>query len=506
MKRVYPPYGFQCPYTNNCPHLTFLSTQWVFEEYERAGEVYQDHLRIIDTLRERPDDALKRIRLQEKENEELKAKNTALHQRQFKANKKPPEAPPQSGKKRGAPAGHPGWFRTVPSRIDETIHVSAPEVCPHCGKDNLVPTGEVHEHVQEDIVIKPRTIVRKYVHREAYCPRCRRSVMKAGQGEILHAPIGPVAKSVALYLRYRIGMTYRKVEEVMKGLFGLDFVPASALGFDRAATKKGEPLYEDLREKVRASEVVHADETSWRNNGIGHYAWYTGNGDLALFHIDRHRSTEVARHLLGVNFDGILITDRYAAYNGVHAKERQTCLAHLITRAREITRELLLMKKRDASAEVFCEDIEKFFSKACATGKDLLRKKIEWKEAARIEKRSMAELKKICMRPLEHKSAETLRVFLIGKDRKHLFTFLRHPGVPPTNNHAEQSIRFLVIFRKLMFGTRSEEGLRTHSILPSLVFTSMRQGKDPREFLERLLTLDTAGAQAALYRNKCRSP
>jgi hypothetical protein len=68
--------------------------------------------------------------------------------------------------------------------------------------------------------------------------------MKAGQGEILHAPIGPVAKSVALYLRYRIGMTYRKVEEVMKGLFGLDFVPASALGFDRAATKKGEPLYE----------------------------------------------------------------------------------------------------------------------------------------------------------------------------------------------------------------------------------------------------------------------
>jgi len=107
---------------------------------------------------------------------------------------------------------------------------------------------------------------------------------------------------------------------------------------------------------------------------------------------------------------------------------------------------------------------------------------------------------------LEHKSAETLRVFLIGKDRKHLFTFLRHPGVPPTNNHAEQSIRFLVIFRKLMFGTRSEEGLRTHRILPSLVFTSMRQGKDPREFLERLLTLDTAGAQAALYRNKCRSP
>jgi hypothetical protein len=41
--------------------------------------------------------------------------------------------------------------------------------------------------------------------------------------------------------------------------------------------------------------------------------------------------------------------------------------------------ELLLMKKRDASAEAFCEEIERFFSKACAIGKDLLLKKREWK-------------------------------------------------------------------------------------------------------------------------------
>ncbi len=71
-----------------------------------------------------------------------------------------------------------------------------------------------------------------------------------------------------------------------------------------------------------------------------------------------------------------------------------------------------------------------------------------------------------------------------------------HPGVQPTNNQAEQSIRFLVIFRKIMFGTRSESGLRTHSILPSLVLTAMRQGRHPREFLQTLLTSDTATAPA----------
>jgi hypothetical protein len=52
-----------------------------------------------------------------------------------------------------------------------------------------------------------------------------------------------------------------------------------------------------------------------------------------------------------------------------------------------------------------------------------------------------------------------------------------------------------------MFGTRSESGLKTHSILPSLVLTAMRQGLHPREFLQTLLTSDTATPQAALYCN-----
>jgi len=67
--------------------------------------------------------------------------------------------------------------------------------------------------------------------------------------------------------------------------------------------------------------------------------------------------------------------------------------------------------------------------------------------------------------------------------------------------HAEQSLRHLVIFRKICFGTRSESGLKTHSILPSLVQTARRQGVHPREFLQTLLTADTPTAQAALYNN-----
>ena len=501
---TYPPYGFRCPYTHHCPHLDGLSTTWVFEEYRRADEVYDEHLRIIDVLDARLGAAPKQVRILEKENAELKAKNTALHRRQFKAHKvRPPESEQAGGstrKRRGAPRGHPGWSRPKPLRVDRTVHLPAPSLCPHCGSDSLLSTEQISEHLQEDIVLRPRTIVTRYIHKEAYCQRCRRSVVHTGEDELLHAPIGPVAKSVAIYLRYRIGMTYRKVTEVFRDLFGLTFVAASAVGFDRQAVVKGAAIYKDLREQIKASALIHADETSWQNDGRGHYAWYGGNPHLAFFHIDRHRSTEVAQYLLGSSFEGILVTDRYAAYNGVHPKERQVCLAHLIRQAKEIGRELLLIEgaSRDTKSEAFCEDIATFFSKACAVGKELLS---GTKEALRVEKRCVKDLKKLCVETLEYKPAETLRTSIMGKDHTSLFTFLRHPGVPPTNNQAEQSIRFLVIFRKIMFGTRSQSGLRTHSILPSLVLTALRQGRNPREFLHILLTSDTAKAQAALYHN-----
>jgi len=510
----YPPQDFKCLYKDSCPYLDGLSTTWVLGEYRRAEDEYQEHLRIIDHF----DDGLKtrddRIRVLERENAQLKAKLQALHHRQFKPNKKKDgenggkdvESASSSDegekKKRGAPVGHPGWMRPKPDRIDRTVHVPAPTICPHCQSEDLTAMEETTEHFQEDIVIQPRTLVTRYLHGQALCPRCHRPVVQAGEGELLNAPIGPVAKSVALYLRYRIGIPYRKTAELFQELFGLKFVPASALLFDRKAAAQGTPIYEDLREKIKASDVVHADETSWRNDGVGHFVWFAGNENLAFFHIDRHRSAAVAQTIFGENFDGTLVRDRYAAYNGIEV-DWQVCLAHIITKAKEISAEhaLLPETEKDPATGPFCDRVRDLCSRLCDVGQKLKSSAIFWKTAAKIQKRSVTELNSICKQPLRFKPAETLRTYLTGPEQKFLFTFLRRPGVPPTNNHAEQSLRHLVIFRKICFGTRSDSGLKTHSILPSLVQTARRQSVHLREFLQTLLTADTKTAQAALYNN-----
>ena len=259
------------------------------------------------------------------------------------------------------------------------------------------------------------------------------------------------------------------------------------------------------KEKLRAAAVVHADETSWREDGINHYVWYGGNDDLAFFHINRHRSSEVAQSIFGDNFSGILNTDGYAAYNAVNPKDRQSCLAHLIRKAKEIKQEILLKKPRfqDKKSLLFCNSISTLFQKACEIGQKLNNGEIPRDRSEAFKYRLYSGLNSICTATLAVEKAETLKQRLLNpkKEYNRLFTFLDYPNVQPTNNQAEQSLRNMVIFRKISFGTRSAEGSYSHSILPSLLLTARRQGKHPLDFFKILFTSDTATSQAALYQN-----
>ena len=507
-RRVYPPWSYQCLYKDCCPHLEGLSTHWVWEEYQRSHDQYLEHWQICDRLQENLEKARRVIKELEEENEDLKIKLTALHRKQFQSNKKVSTAEPgnksDGGKrKRGAPKGHPGWFRSEPRQIDKTVIVPAPERCPHCGCTELDFVKEVKDHIQEDIVFQPRPIVTRFIHHQGFCSKCKRPVITAAKGELVNCQIGPMTKAAAVFLRYGLRISYRKVQELFYVFFNMPFVPASAMAFDRSATRKGEPLYEDLKEKVRAAAVIHADETHWRKDGINHHLWYTGNDDLALFHVDRHRSSDVAKMLLGSCFDGVLHADGYAAYNAVDAQVRQTCLAHLMRTAKEIKQEILQRRARyrDKASIGFCDKIILLFKQACDIGQRLRRGSITHDEAGLYETQWYAILHDICSLKLSHKKAENLRQRLIDpkKEYHRLFTFLKHPNAQPTNNQAEQSLRNMVIFRKVCFGTRSDEGSRSHSVLPSLVVTAQRQGKHPLGFLQTLFTADTPTAQAALY-------
>lgn len=502
--RKAPP-NYECPYQRACPHMEGISTQW-------ALTIFQEHWRLEDQARllEEENDRLRAENAQVKiERDQIQARFTALHRRQFKSSKRPlkptesEETPPP--KKRGPPVGHPPWLRRIPQQIDRVVSVPAPTVCPHCACASLGVCAEKVEQIQEDIVLVPRPTVTQFQHDTAFCPKCRRPVYDTGPGELRHCSIGPVTKAVGVWLHHQLKLPFRQVREILSTLFGMSFVPASALNFSLTAAGKSQPLYEDLREKLCASTLLHLDETSWRLDGLSAWLWYAGNADLDFFHIDRSRAAKVITAILGDDFRGDVVCDGYAVYDALMARWRQTCLAHMIRTAKEIAAELrLIQNPADYQSDLeFAVAIAEFFKEVCALDRKRRQSKLPRKQARALVPRLRRRLRGLCATKLSHPKTRNLRDRLtdVKRDAKKLFTFLMRPGMPPTNNHAERALRGPVIARKISFGSRSEAGAHAFAVLASLIGTARRQNQPVLPFLYTLFTADPQTAQTALYNN-----
>ncbi len=357
--------------------------------------------------------------------------------------------------------------------------------------------------VQEDIVLQPRTVVTEYVHQTAYCPGCRREVFATSEGELRNCAVGPVTQAAAVYLRHEAKLSYRDVRKVFSGLFGMPFVPASAMAFSHRAADRGSRLHENLRDKIRASDIAHGDETHWRIGGKGAFLWYAGNGCAAFFHADRSRGSEVAVSIFGSAFAGNLVADGYAGYNAVNPARRQACLAHLKRKAKETAERIALMpeKLRDAPSLRFCKALEAFFPLCCRVDRRRRESTLSFSEAKAYAPRLESALREICLLPLADADAENLRRRLTDpkRDAPNLFSFLDVAGMSPTNNHAEQSLRLPVIFRKITFGSQSLRGAQALATNLSLITTAKRHKRDPLELIKTVLLKASNTPLDALY-------
>ena len=68
------------------------------------------------------------------------------------------------------------------------------------------------------------------------------------------------------------------------------------------------------------------------------------------------------------------------------------------------------------------------------------------------------------------------------------FTFITTPGVEPTNNLAEQAIRFVAIHRRITQGTRSEGGRDWCERIWTVIATCGQQGRSVFDYLCQAVT------------------
>ena len=189
---------------------------------------------------------------------------------------------------------------------------------------------------------------------------------------------------------------------------------------------------------------------------------------MAYFHADSSRGAKVPQGIIGKDFGGLLITDFYGSYNGF--KHTQKCLVHFL---RDIKKELAVAPEEYTLQRLKRET--KALIKAGKAIQALDDSKAGNKKRARKIKAIYQRLKRIMALTSDNKRTQTL-IKRVSNYEDAFINFIHYPNADYHNNHAEQTIRFIVIFRKLSFGNRTEEGARLFGVLASVFATCRREG------------------------------
>ncbi len=412
-----------------------------------------------------------------RENEELKEGKEALRYdlkqvlgKIFKPQVKPHHDANQA--KRGAPCGHRGNSRRRPEEISEFIDIY-PDKCDRCGGQVSGYPNTFDQHVIEDIEMKKK--VTCYRFHCGYCQQCQKVVYPKKEGIPANDRIGSEARAVGGYLRH-LGLTYRKTASVFKGVFGLNLTHPSFMAFNTEQAQNGLSVYEGIKQQVRHSPCVNADETGWRVNGQNHWLWVFTNKDTALYLIDKSRGSKVISNVLSEKYEGVLTTDFYSSYNKLNAQARQRCLAHLLREINEVEEKDKLAP--DSTDGRFCEELKTVFKQAIDVWNEYREGVKTLQDLAKAKGQAIARLVELLLSPIKHKDTRRLRRRII-KHNKELFTFLDNPVVEPTNNRAERGLRPLVIMRKVTFGNRSALGALNQAVITSIIQTGVLNGIEP---------------------------
>lgn len=490
----YPKHEYGCPEISHCPHLGGAALGTLVNAASDQGQ-YLDMLHgQLDFERSRAARLLAEVEELKQEVVQLRLELKVERQRRFACGRDDsetaeagttaaddPTAAADEEKtpgKRGAPVGHPGWFRPTPTKYDRLVIVEAPAKCA-CGGDVTCPANHgPHDHWQEDVVDNVYQTV-LYRHLAGRCCLCRRWVQQAGEGELLGSRIGPRLRSLAMYLRNDIGISYRKVPQAIEELFGISFTPASLIAFEKLLAKQAETLVDDIASKIASSEgAVHADETYWTVDGERAYYWLHTTTEYVHFQFDPSRKGQVSRDVLGAYFEGTLVTDCYAGYEAHSAKAKQKCLSHLARTARDWQQ----VTPKESPEYAFFEDVKQWVKRGCAFHRQRARNELSPAALAAEEAWLRAELSRLENCPLTRQKALTLQA-RIQKHHDEWLVFVDDPRVPPTNNLAERRLRPLVVLRKITFGHRSPAGARRMAKIMTVKETAKLHGHKPSEFI-----------------------
>ncbi len=425
-----------------------------------------------------------RVEALEAENRELRAR---LGMNSQNSSKPPSSDPPgtsrpssaPTGRRPGGQPGHKGTKRE-PVPLDQVDHVVPviPGACERCAGD-LTCCEDAPPPVRHQVTELPPIVpqVTEYQLCSKFCAACEAWTCAELPEGVPVGAFGIRLISLITLLTGRFRMSKRMTQELLSSVLGVELALGSVANQEQRMSAALEGQFSEAMTHVREQDSAHLDETGWRQARKRAWLWTVVTAYITVFLISRSRGATVVKELLGDNFTGFVITDRWSAYSCTDPGLRQLCWSHL-------ARDFQSFIDRGGSGATLGDGLLHQYRltfrwwhrvRDGTLGRPTFQRRMERvrREVGRLLRRAQ----NCSVSKTAGMAAEIL------KYEEALWTFVDVEDIEPTNNAAERALRPAVIWRKTSFGTHSSSGSRFVERMLTTVTTLRQQRRNVLEHL-----------------------
>lgn len=188
-----------------------------------------------------------------------------------------------------------------------------------CGGEVKEQEGYQCHQVYELLVIKLR--LTEYRLEKGYCVKCGGTHVADLPEGITWGITGPKLTGLMSHLVSKYRLSRREVKEFLEEQFSFKISLGTIFNKQKIVNAALEAPVSELLDAVKQSPSVNMDETSHNRDGKREWMWGAISSTVAFFSIVNSRGKKALKSFIG-DFENIVISDRYAAYNYFTSSKR----------------------------------------------------------------------------------------------------------------------------------------------------------------------------------------
>jgi transposase len=430
---------------------------------------------------------IRRIAELEKQVAELTDKVAKLSKNSSNSSKPPSSdivKPPRKTKNNtprniGGQPGHTKHERApfATKEIDE-FQTHTLDTCPDCG-GNLEEVENSSKVVQQVEIIKKPLYIEQHTGLCYWCEHCHKFHYAPMPAHIEKGQlVGPRLTAIVGYMKGACHCSFSTIRKFLRDVVGITISRGQLSKLVQKASAAFEQAYQELLDYLPYEATLNVDETGHKENKKRFWTWCFRGDAYTLFKIADTRGSRVLIDVLGEDFAGVIGCDYFSAYRK-YMKDFdiliQFCIAHLIRELKYLAG--LTDKATSDYGQKLLDAMRDMFS---------IFHKAEELTESNFTKAMEASRKAFLGIALNDVPKSRQAQNLANRFRTHgdaYFRFIATPGIEPTNNLAEQAIRFVVIDRYITQGTRSENGRLWSERIWTVLATCASQGRNAFDFI-----------------------